>query len=217
MTVSPDVTDTGASAGRRGGAGRTRYLRGGAAQLCACAGLVAPRRRLPRFRRDGQRSDLPGGGDLHKAAATRTTPSRTTPAAGIRSALSTDNPTASDNPEWAAVSGIRIALPSKESSSTFGVGVPALSPALTSLAEAYATPYAPAGTPVQLLSTTSGGDCTAVPEKPAAASISAGVLTVNVPTTALGDGCQAIVLPPDALLGRLFPGAAIHPRIIKGT
>jgi hypothetical protein len=114
-------------------------------------------------------------------------------------ALSTDNPTASDNTDWAAVSGIRIALPSKESSSTFRVGVPAMSGALTSLAEAYATPYATAGTSVQLLSATTGGDCTAVPPSPSAASISAGVLTVDVPTAALGGGCQAIVLPPDGI------------------
>jgi hypothetical protein len=114
-------------------------------------------------------------------------------------ALSTDNPTASDNTNWAAVSGIRIALPSKESSSTFRAGVPALSEALTSIAEAYATPYATAGTPVELLSATTGGDCTAVPGGSSVASVSAGVMTVDVPTAALGAGCQAIVLPADGI------------------
>ncbi len=128
-------------------------------------------------------------------------------------ALSTNNPTVSDSPDWASVTGIRIALPSKESSGTFRVGVPALSGALTSIAEVYATPEAIAGTPVQLLAATSGRACAAMPAASSAASISAGVLTVDVPTVALDDGCQAIVLPADGI--HALP--VVIPAVVAGS
>jgi hypothetical protein len=213
VTVSPDVTETGAPAADVAvPAGRDTYA---AVQHSFAPAQNWSHRADVFLDFDGTDSGLTyqvvvtfgnGAGDAYYSVKDASMGWRTV-------ALSTDNPSVSDNPNWAAVSGIRIALPSKDSASSFRVGVPALSGALTSLAEAYATPYATAGTAVQLLSATTGGDCTAIPAASPAASISAGVLTVDEPTTALGGGCQAVVLPPDGI--HALP--VITPKITAGS
>ncbi len=121
-------------------------------------------------------------------------------AAGWRPiALSTDNPAIADNPDWAAVTGIRIALPSKALSSSFRVSGVALSGALTSLAESYPAPYASPGAQVQLLSEHSGVDCAAAAAASGGTALSGGDLNVDLPATMLGDGCHAVVLPTSGI------------------
>ena len=116
-------------------------------------------------------------------------------AAGWRTiALSTDNPAVADSPDWAAVTGIRIALPSKALSSSFRISGVALSGALTSIAESYPTPYAAPGAQVQVLSARSGVDCELAASNSVAA-LSGGALTIDLPANMVGDGCRAVVLP----------------------
>jgi hypothetical protein len=213
VTVSPDVTEAGAPAADVAvPAGRDTYA---AVQHSFTAAQNWSHRADVFLDFDGTDSGLTyqvvvtfsnGAGDAYYTVKDDSSGWRTI-------ALSTDNPAESDNADWSDVTGIRIALPSKDFSSTFRVGVPALSGALTSIAEAYATPYAIAGTPVQLLSAQSGGRCAGMPSGPAGASISAGVLSVDVPTGALGQGCQAIVMPPDGI--HALP--VVTPKVTAGS
>ena len=52
-----------------------------------------------------------------------------------------------------------------------------------------------------------------MPSGPAGASISAGVLSVDVPTGALSQGCQAIVMPPDGI--HALP--VVTPKVTAGS
>ena len=98
------------------------------------------------------------------------------------------------------MTGIRIALPSKESSSTFSVGVPALSGALTSHRRGVRNAVCncrhtgAAACPRQ-----SGGAAPRCPQRRRLRRYQPACSRVDVPTAALGDGCQAIVLPPDGI------------------
>ena len=110
-------------------------------------------------------------------------------------ALSTDGPAQSDNVDWARVTGIRIALPSKASSSTFRVGGVSLSGQLTAIPVSYPAPYASSTTRPQLMSAQAGVTCDSNQQGSTAPTLSNGSLDASLPATLLGDGCRAIVLP----------------------
>lgn len=114
-------------------------------------------------------------------------------------ALSEDNPAQSTNVDWAHVTGIRIALPSKASSSTFRVSGLTLSGLLTSIPVAYPAPYAASAAHVQLLSAQSGVDCSPASASGDAPAVVGGFLQADLPSSLVGHGCRAIILPAEGI------------------
>jgi len=110
-------------------------------------------------------------------------------------ALSTSDPAQSDNVDWADVTGIRIALPSKATSSTFRLSALSLSDRLTSIPIAYPAPYAALTDHVAVVSSRAGGDCATGPDAATTPRLSNGTLVAALPAALLGEGCRVFVLP----------------------